>query len=214
MAFATADDFAARLGIDLTDPEKTRAGILLGLASELIQDEVDQQIGLVADDTIELPGTTDDRITLPQRPVVSVSSVSIDGQALTEGGDWYLEEDTIIRVSTPLTILDGGDLTVDPYAYPYGLGFGLPEQTIAITYTHGFADNAVPGTVKAICLEAVVRAWVNPGSVARESIGNTSTVYDNNRFSPSGLLLNGGEIRKLRKLFPRHAGSARVGGGA
>jgi hypothetical protein len=209
-SFATTDDFAARLGMDLTDDEVTRATTLLALASELIVDEVKQELSLVTDDQMELPGTTDDRIELPERPVVSVASVTLDGQALAEGGDWYLEGDTIFRVATPLEILDG-NLIADPYAYPFGVGFGSPEQTITITYTHGYAADAIPGTVKAVCLEAVVRVWVNPGSVARETVGDTATVYDNMRFSPSGLLLTGAETKKLRRLFPRQLGSVQVG---
>lgn len=209
-SFATTDEFAARLGIDLTADEVTRATTLLALASELIVDETRQELSLVTDDQIEMPGTTDDRIELPERPVVSVSSVTLDGQALAEGGDWYLEGDTIFRVATPLEILDG-NLIADPYAYPFGVGFGSPVQTLTITYTHGYADAAIPGTIKAICLEAVVRVWVNPGSVARETNGDTSTVYDNMRFSPSGLLLTGAETKKLRRLFPRQVGSLQVG---
>jgi hypothetical protein len=204
-SFATPDDLAARLGITLTDAEIARADTLLAMASELIQDEAGQKIGLVTNDVFEIPATTDDRITLPERPVVSVSSVTIDGTPLVEGSDWYLEGDTIIRLSTTLTLVDSA-------AYAYVAGFGLPDQTLRVTYTHGYADGVIPGTVKAICLEAAVRVWVNPGSVARATVGNTTTTYDNNRFSPSGLLLTASEVRKIRWLFPRRMGSVSVGG--
>jgi hypothetical protein len=206
--FASSDDLATRLGVTFTDAEKQRADKLLADASALIQDEAGQKIGLVTNDVFEIPAITDDRITLPERPVVSVSSVTVDGTPLVEGSDWYLEGDTIIRLSSTLTIIDG----TDSAAYPYGAGFGLPDQTLTVTYTHGYADGTIPGTVKAICLEAAVRVWVNPGSVARATVGNTTTTYDNNRFSPSGLLLTDREVRKIRRLFPRRIGSVNVGG--
>lgn len=197
MAFATADDLAARLGIVLTGAEGTRATTLLALASELIQDVVKQKISLVEDDVLSMPGTVEDRIALPERPVVSVDSVMLDDVALTEGSDWYLDGATIYRralVFNPtIGVLDGPFLL--------GSGFGTPLQTLAITYTHGYADDDVPGTVKAVCLEAVVRCFVNPGAVARETVGNTSTVYDNMRFSPSGLLITDDERRTLKRLF-------------
>jgi hypothetical protein len=212
-AFATTDDLAARLGITLTADEITRAQVLLDIVTGEIEDEADQQISLVTDDVLELPGTTDDRIELPQRPVVSVASVTVDGQPLVEGTDWYLEGDTIIRIATPLTIITGADAVYydDIRQFPFGIGFGWPKQTIAITYTHGYAADSIPQTLKTICLEATVRAWVNPGSVARETIGNEATVYDNMRFSPTGLLLTTVEVRKIRRLFPRKIGSVKLG---
>src|SRR5574337_1193367 len=55
-------------------PMQTRADTLLDLASDVIRNEVKQQIGLVTDDEITIPGTTDERILLPERPVISVAS--------------------------------------------------------------------------------------------------------------------------------------------
>lgn len=195
--FATAADFAARMGETLTDAEEARADTLLTLASTLIQEVVKQKIALIEGDVLTMPGTVEDRIALPERPVVSVDSVMLDEVALTEGSDWYLDGATIYRravVFNPqLGLIDGPFLL--------GSGFGTPLQTLTITYTHGYDDDEIPGTVKAICLEAVVRCFVNPGAVARETVGNTSTVYDNMRFSPSGLLLTDDERRTLKRLF-------------
>jgi len=186
--FATAAEFAARFGITLTDDEETRADGLLAMASGLIQDEVKQTIALVEDDVLTMPGTSDDRITLPERPVVSIASVELAGTPLVEDSDWYLDHGTIIG-----TIVDD--------AWPSSGGFGVPTQTLQITYTHGYDDDEIPGIVKGVCLEVVVRVWVNPGAVARETVGDTATVYDNMRFSPSGLLLTNDESRKLRRFF-------------
>lgn len=210
--FATHDDLAGRLfmgnGNVLTSPEQTAADALLTLASGLIQDVTGQIIELVEDDVLTMPGTPEDRIELPERPVVSVASIMLDDVALTEGSDWYLDGATIYRraafFSPSIGVLDGPFLL--------GTGFGTPLRTLTITYTHGYADDAIPATVTAICMEAVVRCFVNPGAVARETVGNTSTVYDNMRFSPSGLILTDDERRTLKRRFGARALSVPIHG--
>lgn len=205
--FVTADDFAARIGVTLTDSEEARVDKLLTLASTLIQDVVKQKIALIDGDVLTMPGTVEDRITLPEHPVVSVDSILLDEVALTEGSDWYLEGATIYRRAVVFNPVMG--LIDGPFLL--GSGFGTPLQTLTITYTHGYPDDGIPGTVKAICLESVVRCWVNPGAVARETVGNTSTVYDNMRFSPSGLLLTDDERRTLKRLFGSRSLSVPIG---
>jgi hypothetical protein len=209
--FATADDLATRLGLTLTTAEQTRANTLLADASGLIADHAKQQIALVADDELTMPGTTDDRIRLPERPVVSVASITLDGQTLGQGKDWYLNGDEIIRLSSMYVQNGGLDAMLDA-PYLLGRSFGWPGQKLVIVYTHGYTDDALPKLVKSICLEMVVRVWVNPGSVARETVGNTATVYDNMRFSPSGLLLTDTEKKELRRFFGARARSIQIGG--
>lgn len=207
-AFATNADLATRLGVTLTSEMETRADALLADASDVIRDEVGQQITETTE-TITIPGTTDERILLPQRPVISVASVTLDGTELGEGTDWFLEGNEIVRMPSSITL--GVDTIINSeFSFPLGTGFGWEEQTLTITYTHGYAT--VPGKVKAICLEMVVRVWVNPGSVAREAIGDTSTVYDNMRFSPSGLLPTDDEKKQLKRLFGRNVTSVTAEG--
>lgn len=203
VAFATSDDLAIRLGIELTGDEIDRASVLLGRASGLIQDEANLTLALVTD-TITMPGTTDERIKLPQRPVISVDSVTLGGGELVEGRDWYLDGSVIIRLPRFVVTADG--FTSE---FSLGAGFGWPTQTLEISYTHGYID--VPASVKAICVEMVVRVWINPGGVARETVGDTSTVYDRERISPAGLLLTAEERRIISRLFPRPIRSISIG---
>lgn len=207
-AFATSDDLAARLGITLTDDEATRAAALLDLATGLIQDHVGQKIALVDADTLTMPGTNADRIHLPERPVISVASVELDGAPLTENTDWWLNGDTIMRRTA---IYSAAGLLSGQLDAPYllGSGFGRPTQTLTIVYKHGYA--AIPTVCRVVCIEAAVRCFVNPGAVARETVGNTSTVYDNNRFSPSGLLLTDLERRQLNNKFGTRAIAISIG---
>jgi hypothetical protein len=201
--FATPDDLAARLGLTLTDEEYVRAGTLLELASGLIVDEAKQEIDIDTD-VLTMPGTNDATILLPQRPVVSVESVKLAGAELVEGVAWYLDGNRLVRI--PATILLGGLLEEEQFPGG-GRGFGWPTQTLQITYQHGYLD--VPASVKAICVEAVVRVWVNPGSVAQERVGDTSTMYDSS--APSGLLLTSTEQRVIRRFFGRTAKSITIG---
>lgn len=196
--FATNAEFAARLGLTLSASDQTRADTLLQFASEMIQDETKQTIELVTNDTLIRPGGYDDRIRLPQRPVVSVSSVTLDGVSLVMGTNVYLDGDELVRLNWNAAIQDSS------FGLPWA-GFGFPWWDLEIVYTHGF--QTIPATVKNICMEAVTRVWVNPGSVAREEVGNVRTVYDNMRFSPAGLTLTDSEKEQLDKIFRRTSGS-------
>lgn len=210
--FASNDDLAGRVffgnGNTFTDAEKTAADALLTLASGLIQDVTGQVIARVTDDVLTMPGTPEDRIVLPEKPVISIASIMLDDAPLVEGSDWYLDGSTIFRKAAfynrDFGILNG--------PYLLGSSFGTPLQTLTITYTHGYAEDDIPATVKAICMEAVVRCFVNPGAVARETVGNTSTVYDNMRFSPSGLVLTDDERRTLKRKFGPRALSVPIQG--
>lgn len=208
--FADHTDLATRLGLTLSASDQTRADALCVIVSGMIQEESKQKIEKVTDDVYDLPGTPDEMIKLPEHPVVSVSSVTLDGQPLVEGSDWYLDGDSIRRIPAVTQVLTGG-LIDEAFTFPLGTGFGWPAQTLSITYTHGYDATNIPQTVKAICLEAVIRVWVNPGSVARQHVGDTQTVYDNMRFSPSGLLLTDDEKKTIRRVFGRTMKSIQVG---
>lgn len=180
--FATAAELAARLGVTLTKDEEARANVLLTQASGLIQDVTGQTIEKVTDDELIRIGQEDNRMRLPQRPVISVSSVTLAGE-VQEADTYHLEGDELVSYC----------------------GWGYPDETLVVTYTHGFAE--VPETVKAICLEAVVRVWVNPGSVSTDEHGSERVQYGRDR----GLLLAETELSTLaRILAPRASRSMRL----
>jgi hypothetical protein len=106
-AFATHTDLAARLGVTLTADEQSRATTLLGLASDVIRRAARQNIDR-ATSTIKVISAAD-RVLLPQRPVISIDSVTRDGSAFVDH------------------MLDG-----DYLAGSWSGG------TIQITYTHGY----------------------------------------------------------------------------
>ena len=200
--FATADDFADRIGETLSSDERARADALLARVSKEIQDVAGQKIILVTDDVLTRKGTTDRRILLPERPVQSVASVTLNGAELEEGSDWFLDGDEIVRRMLT-TFIDAAELDVTTF----GRGFGFEWLPLVITYTHGWDAGDIPGFLKEICCEAAGRAFFNPASVARETIGDTATVYDNMRFSPTGIRLTSDERLEIRRFFGSLAGS-------
>jgi hypothetical protein len=132
--FAESTALEARLGITFTADEHIRANRLLADASDEIRSEFGT-ISLVTDDVFTRPGTTDERIELPEVPVVAVTSVLLDGAPIT---DWYQVGNAIVR-GRNLTIIDGVGS-----GYGWLRSFGSEAQTLTITYTHGYAD--VPAT--------------------------------------------------------------------
>lgn len=161
-AFATPRDLEDRLGVQFTADEYRRARGILQQASDLIRGEMDQHISLVEDDVLTRTGIRQGSFRLPERPVVEVSSITLNGETLDAGG-YYVENNYLNRVGT-------GQNTFGAFG-----GFGSPTDTLVITYTHGYED--VPDAVKAICLNIAARAWVNPGAVVAQSIGSVQTTF-------------------------------------
>lgn len=201
-AFATADDLAARLGLTLTSDEVTRATTLLTLASGLIQDETKQTISQVTDDVLTMRSSYAERIRLPQRPVVSVSEVTLTPQGGTPtviGTDtYYVEGDELVRSSFPVRY--------QQFFADWTRGWLGPLYTIAITYTHGWADDAIPPIVKAVCLEMVARVWFNPAAVQQKSVAGVLTSFSLTS-QPTGLLMSDAEKAAVNAAVKRNAGS-------
>lgn len=187
--FATNAEFAARMGLTLTAAEQTRADTLLALASDLIVEATGQDITEATDDVYTAPSVYGERLRLPQRPVASVSQVQMTprgGSAATvDPNSYYLDGGELVRTRFPL----GYELTFGQY----GQGWLGPFWTIAVTYTHGYST--IPGVVKAVCMEAVRRVWVNTGSVVSEHEGETDANYG--AAAAAGLLLTAAEQDQL-----------------
>lgn len=191
--FATNADLGARLGLTLTGPEATRADTLLALASGIIQQKTKQTISLVTGEVYTRPGSYDSRLRLPQRPVVSVASVVLDGVTM-DPTSYFLDGSELVRRNWSSVIQDSS------FGLPFA-AWGYAWSTLVITYTHGYA--VIPELVKAICMEMVSRVWVNPGSVIQEGIAGTQTTYAPYSAPPRGLLLTEDEKKELMDFLGR-----------
>lgn len=161
---------------------------LLELASATIRDETGQDITLVEDDEIELRGNWGPELWLPQRPVLEVSAITIDGLALLPGS-WRASRDGKVTFYAGTAAIGNlGDT---------GCGYwGGTNVFVNFTYTHGL--DPIPDTIKGLTLELVKRAMTaapTAGSVDSETIGSYSVRYSRD----AAQTLTRDEKRKLRR---------------
>lgn len=139
---ATAADLSARgIPVDETDPDPTIAA-LLDAASAAVRDAAGSPISKV-ESTVTIAGEPSVRLDLPSRPVISVSAVSVDGVALTEGVDYVLRGDALWRLRGP-----------------WATRGAVPPQ-VEVTFEHGLPE--VPADIVDL-----VCALVAGGLAARE----------------------------------------------
>lgn len=193
-ALASTSELGARLGIDLTDAEESRAAILLSQASDLVRTAAKQHISLVTDDTLILRGQWGSRLKLPERPVSSVASVY----------STFRDEDPVEITSDTYYLDNGGDLVkggsigVDERSFSLSGGWLGPAYSLTVTYTHGYST--IPVLAKAITVESVARVWVNPEGATQSNIAGVLMAYPS-----TGLLLTPQEFLQLRTAFAKRA---------
>lgn len=138
MAFADSATLAQFTGDDSLDSQ--RGDLLVQSASAIIRNHCRQTLTLVENDEVELRGTRLKRLVLPERPVIDVTSVMLDGN---EVGDYRRVRDGLWR--------DGR--------------WGGKDSLVEVTYSHGFAFHApAMETFRAVCLQVAARAAANPQS--------------------------------------------------
>lgn len=169
MAFATNAELEDWLGYTLDASETTRATLVLEVASATIQAYTRQTISEVSGDAVELKGTWEHVLELPERPVTAVASVSVDGVAQTVTTDYLVVKNELRR---PNAEYHNWQMPSNDF-YPFAkTGWGGPSSIVAVTYTHGF--DPVPDDIKGVTLQLATRMWSNPEVVAMKSIdGNT-----------------------------------------
>jgi hypothetical protein len=180
--FTTTLDLEDRLGLVLTSDEHQRGQRLLLRATELIRRQARQHISLVTGDVLLTSGSWGDRLRLPERPVVSVALVEVDGVTVP-ATDYHLEGDELVRLTA----------------------WGGPQAAVEVTYTHGYAE--IPGEIQQVALECVTRIWVNPGSVQSETSGAQTVGYAH---AGLGMLLTVEEKQTLAQLVGRKMGSVQM----
>jgi hypothetical protein len=197
-SLVTVADLAARLGRTLTSAQELQAQALLDDASSVVRAYVRQDITRAtttdvftmrrADPLLHRCGGV---VTLPQRPVVDVASVSVNGTATA---DWWQEGDEIL---------------VRAWAWDQPPAAHRAPQ-VTVTYTHGW--DPVPGDIQAIVMQAANRVMVNPSGIRSETVGGESVTY----LIPAvgeylGVLLSRTE-QKVLDRYRRTAASVRLKG--
>jgi hypothetical protein len=186
-------DLATLLGRTFTPEQELQAQALLDQASSVVRAYVRQDITrATTTDTFTMRRVDPvlhrctGAVTLPQRPVIDIDAVLIDG---TVTHDWWQ---------------DGNDLLLRSWTWSSPPAANRPPQ-VTVTYTHGWDE--VPGDIKAIVLQAANRVIVNPSGIRSETVGGESVTY----LIPAvgeylGVLLSRTE-QKVLDRYRRSAGS-------
>lgn len=140
-----------------------------------------------------LAGTWSTDLVLPQTPVRTVTSVSVNGVAVSSG-EYAWNSRALLRRGGTFNEAGASD----------GSGtWGGPASTVEVTY--GWGDEDVPDWAKSITLRAIARVVGNPGQVTQESLGVYSATYAQS--TGDGSHISRAERKYLRRCGGRVAGT-------
>lgn len=149
MQLITVDEFES-LGNVSVGTETVKALTLIEAASAQVDTWCNRfTFQRIVNDTVRLHGIHGDRLELPGRPIETVTSVTVDGDAVT---DWMLVGDVLWRA-----------------------GWSGTSVPVEVVYTHGY--DGAPADVKAVVAQAAARAWQSGPGIAQESVGSYSVTY-------------------------------------
>lgn len=184
-AGAAGSPFAlpAELATWLGDPDldATAATMFLAAATATVVSETGQDFHYVAGDVVTLIGDDDRWLLLPQRPVVAVSAVSVDGTAQT-AASWTLAGSRLWRHCGWGSAYGGLSVANGTWSG------GCAPTAVTVTYDHGYVT--IPADVKAATLAVAADMASNPAGLLSESIDDyTWRRSDTAAGAAAGLLL-------------------------
>lgn len=186
-------DLATLLGKESPDELDNSSGTLaLEVSTAVVQAAAGQRIVRATTTDGVLWGGADRVLPLPERPVVSVASVTYAGSLLTQGtasGTWRLAPDGIWR-----------DLGWTECS-------GEPSQVL-VTWTHGYLpeDQGIQ-LGRGVALSLARGLFVNPEGVVREQIDDYAVAYSE---AQTALEAQPSLVALLRKQYGRKAAMVRV----
>lgn len=208
---ATPADLASLLQGDV---DTSTATLLIECATAVVQEAAGgQRIVQVVGDTMNILGTSDSWLDLPQLPVTAVTSVTLDGVTLVAGTDYKVFGNRLWRrqgwqsnTNWPIGVEGVG-------WYGYGspsLSWPLQEPSaLVVVNTHGLA----PGDWRlqfgrSAALGLARSVYANPSGITSESIDDYSVTYEQMaaRMEAAPHLKSA-----LAKKYGRRAGLARIG---
>ena len=150
MAFATASDLATRLGRSFTADESIQASALLEDATAYLRQVLGAHVSPQRTSTVRLRTTDVGHIQLPDPPVVSVTSVTIGGTAVT---GWQLADGVLHGVR--------------------GWNLGHPAE-VGVTYVHGYTE--APEELRMWCCVLAAQMLANIDDLGALSADGVSAV--------------------------------------
>lgn len=187
---ATPEQLASFLQSDL---DAATADVVLDAATSIVQAAARQRLVLVEDDEITLIGTTDSWLFLPERPVVEVTSIELDGEALTVGDDLkeYLGEAARL------------------WRWCGWAECAWRPSTVVITYSHGYAaaDQRMELARSAV-LTLAATPYSNPSGASQVKIDDYAEVYS---ALAARMEAARGLKAALKSQYGRRSGLVRIG---
>ncbi|MFF4600560.1 hypothetical protein [Amycolatopsis sp. NPDC001319] len=171
----------------LSDDDATR---LLELATGVVQAAAGQLLVEVVDDTITLMGTTDRWLDLPQRPVTTVTSISLEDEPVTD----------YKRFGDRLWRRHGWARCADEPA------------VVEVVYTHGFPDwDAKLALARSAVLAVAAKMNDNPTGATGFTIDDYSQQYGQSSTSDLAGLIPDNLRRSLRRAYGARGRLVRIG---
>jgi hypothetical protein len=155
--FVSVADLSDYLGRDVT--ADNGAALAVGAACDIVRDVTEQDFN-AGTSTISLDGTGTDVLVLPQRPALTVGSVTVNGGTVT---DYQLD-------GARNLLLRGSAGSLPRPQWPRG------RQNVRVTYAHGYADAAMPQSIVQVALSIASRLVVQ-GVAQTETIGDVTINY-------------------------------------
>lgn len=187
---ASREDLAAALQHDV---DNASADLALEVSTAVVQAAAGQRIIRVADETAIVYGGSDRTLVLPERPVVSITSVTYNGSLLTQGtasGTWRITADGIWR-----------DLGWAECAWE-------PAPGTTVVYTHGYLSTEQGIQLgRGVCLSLARGLFENPNGAVREQIDDYAVAYAE---AATALDVMPGMTARLRKQYGLKAGMVRI----
>lgn len=203
---ATPADLASLLQVDLAELNAASAAVALEAATAVVQAVAGQRLVQVTNDTATLMGTTSAWLDLPQRPVTAVTSVTINGDPVTEGTTTGNFRRFGARLWRDCGWAPRSTDTLDernPWLPP------REPATVVVVYTHGYATGAQELQLARSAVLSLARtAYANPSGVTREAVDDYSV-----QFEAASAAMDASPFLKsaLRRQYGRRSGLVKVG---
>lgn len=154
-SFATSADLAARLKKTFSQADTDQAELLLAGATARIRALTGQWISEVENDVFTTDAPVSRVLWLPERPVTSVASVTLDGVAVT---DWVLRGSRLRR------------------AVPWATACEESEVVIVYTHGHGLESEGIE-LARDACMALAGWARGNTSGLKQRTIDDFTQVF-------------------------------------
>ena len=163
--FITEQDVVDLIGRGTaTDPGMI---IAVDAACDIVRDLTEQQINR-GTTTVALDGTGTDALLLPQLPVNSAGTVTVNGIVIT---DYTLADNGVLFRGTV-----GQSDPYWPAEVPPERVWPKGRQNVSVTYDHGYANADIPRSVRGLAL-SIARRMVIQGPALQEQSGDQMSRY-------------------------------------